>query len=65
MGLGSWVTIWPYQLTPAQLAAPAILGWRRRITPGARPFAAAFLFGLISVAGAAAESMAVDPAQPL
>jgi len=54
--------IWPFLLTAGLLVALAIFGWRRRTIPGARPFAAACLLGLIWVAGAAAESMAVDPA---
>jgi two-component sensor histidine kinase len=49
-------------LTGLVSVALAISGWRRRTAPGARPFAAACLLASIWVAGAAAESMAVDPA---
>jgi signal transduction histidine kinase len=54
--------IWSYLLMAGLLAALAIFSWRRCTVPGARPFAAACLFALIWVAGAAAESMALDPA---
>jgi signal transduction histidine kinase len=54
--------IWPLLLTAGLLAALAVFAWRRRAVPGARPFAAGCLFALIWVAGAAAESMAVEPA---
>jgi hypothetical protein len=54
--------IWPSLLTVLLLVALAIFSWRRRAVPGARPFAAACLFALIWVAGATAESMALEPA---
>jgi signal transduction histidine kinase len=54
--------IWPDLLTAALLATLVAFSWRRRTVPGARPFAAACLFALIWVAGAAAESMTLDPA---
>ena len=54
--------IWPYLLTAALLAVLTGFSWRRRAVPGARPFAAACLLAFIWVAGAAAESMALDPA---
>jgi len=54
--------MWPLLLTAGLLAALAVSSWRRRAVPGARPFAAACLLALTWVAGAAAESMAVDPA---
>jgi len=54
--------VWPLLLTAGLLAALAVSSWRRRAVPGARPFAAACLLALTWVAGAAAESMAVDPA---
>ena len=54
--------IWPYLLTVALLFALAAFSWRRRTVPGALPFAVACLFALAWVAGAAAESMALDPA---
>ena len=54
--------IWPSLLTVLLLTALASFSWRRRAVPGARPFAAACLFALIWVAGAAAESMALEPA---
>ena len=54
--------IWPYLLTAALLFALAAFSWRRRTVPGALPFAVACLFALAWVAGAAAESMALEPA---
>jgi signal transduction histidine kinase len=57
--------IWPLLLTAGLLAVLAVFAWHRRAVPGARPFAAACLFALIWVAGAAAESLALDPAAKL
>jgi len=54
--------IWLYLLTVLLLAVMAVFSWRRRAVPGARPFAVACLFALAWVAGAAAESMALEPA---
>ncbi|HNS51810.1 MAG TPA: histidine kinase N-terminal 7TM domain-containing protein [Anaerolineae bacterium] len=54
--------IWPYLFTAAPLAVLAAYSWRRRTVPGALPLAVAYLLALIWVAGAAAESMTVDPA---
>jgi signal transduction histidine kinase len=62
MNPGSWAALWPYLATLALLVALAAFGWRRRAVPGARPFAAACLFASIWMAGAVAESMALDPA---
>lgn len=54
--------LWPLLLTAALLAVLAISSWRRRTVPGALPFAVACLLAFVWVAGAAAETMALDPA---
>ena len=54
--------IWSYLLTVGLSAALVLFSWRRRTVPGARFLAVAYLFAAIWVAGAAAESMALDPA---
>jgi len=54
--------MWPYLLAVGLCIGVTAFSWYRHAIPGARPLAAACFFALFWVAGAAAESMAVDPA---
>jgi hypothetical protein len=56
---------WPYLATLVLTSAPARFAWRRRSTPGARPFAVTYLFAFLWEGGSAAVMVAAEPSAKL